>query len=126
MFRRRPLITAFIVAGFAWAGLALGAMAEERAMRRPGEAASLHEGPLDMVAFFRPGEGTALVVTATFAQRDAPEFRPMRVVMALAEGDDVAFAMPGFPEALYRFQRDGGTVSVSVREVAPRQAVAGL
>jgi hypothetical protein len=27
MFRRRPLITAFIFAGFAWAGLALGAMA---------------------------------------------------------------------------------------------------
>lgn len=126
MFRRRPLITAFIVAGFAWAGLALGAMAEEAAMTRPVEAASLHEGPLDMVAYFRPGEESAVVVTATFVERGAPAYRPMRTVMALADGDDVSFAMPGFQEALYRFRRDGGTVTVSVREVAARQAVAGL
>lgn len=126
MFRRRPILTAFIVAGVAWAGLALGALAEEGAMHRPIEAASLHEGPLDMVAYFQPGEGDALVVTAAFAERDAAEHRPMRVVMALADGDDVSFAMPGFQEALYRFHRAGGAVMVSVRQVPPRQTDAGL
>ena len=125
MLRRSPLITAFILAGLAWAGLALGAMAEERAMHRPVEAASLHDGPLDMVAYYQPEVGS-IVVVATFAERDAPAHRPMRTVMALADGDDVSFAMPGFQQALYRFRREGATVTVSVREVATRQAVAGL
>jgi hypothetical protein len=127
MFRRRPILTAFVIAGLAWAGVAYGAMAEESAMHRAIEAASLHEGPLDMVAYFQPGESGAFVVTATFLAREAPEAQPMRVVMALADGDDVAFAMPGFQEALYRFRRDAGTVTVSVREARPLTgAVAGL
>jgi hypothetical protein len=126
MFRRRPLLTAFVVAGLAWAGLAYGAMAEESAMHRAIEAASLHQGPLDMVAYFQPGETGAVVVTATFVERDAPEARPMRVVMAMADGDDLAFAMPGFREALYRFRRDEGTVTVSVREVQPLRTATGL
>ena len=126
MFRRRPLLTAFVVAGLAWAGLAYGAMAEESAMHRAIQAASLHQGPLDMVAYFQPGETDAVVVTATFVERDAPEAQPMRVVMAMADGDDLAFAMPGFREALYRFHRDAGIVTVSVREVQPLHATAGL
>jgi hypothetical protein len=35
----------------------------------------------------------------------------MRVVMPLAEGDEVAFAMPGHLEALYRFLRRGPAFS---------------
>jgi hypothetical protein len=127
MFRRRPILTAFVVAGLAWAGLAWGANAEESAMRRAIEAASLRQGPLDMVAYFRPGEGGTLVVTATFLERDAGAARPMRVVMAMGDGDDVAFAMPGFQQALYRFRREAGTVTVSVREVQiSGRRVAGL
>ena len=83
MFRRRPVLTAYLIAAIAWAGLAVQAMAEESTMRRPIEAATLHEGPLDMVAYFQPGPDGTLVVTATFAARgDLAE--PMRVVLALA------------------------------------------
>ena len=46
----------------------------------------------------------------------------MRIVMGLADGDQVVFAMPGYQEALYRFTRFGETVTVSVLPVerAPR------
>ena len=43
----------------------------------------------------------------------------MRIVMALGDGHDVAFAMPGYPQALYRFARAGEAVTVSVRETRP-------
>ena len=75
--------------------------AEEATLGRPIDAASLHDGPLDLVAYY-VAAGDALEVTATFAAReDAGE--PMRVVMALGDGEDVTFAMPGYPQALYRF-----------------------
>jgi hypothetical protein len=92
-------------------------LAEETTVHRAIEAASLHEGPLDMVAYYVPVAGGALEVVATFAPREAPAARPMRIVMALGDGDDVAFAMPGYPEALYRFARAGDAVTVSVRQV---------
>ena len=85
-------------------------------MGRPIEAATLHEGPLDMVAYFQPGAEGKLVVTATFAAHGA-EGEPMRVILALADGDDVAFAMPGFLEAVYRFAR-AGDVMVNGRRVS--------
>ena len=100
MLLRRPILTAFAVACLAWAGLACGAFAEESVMHRPIEAASLHQGPLDMVAYFQSGDADALVVTSTFLERDAAAAPPMRIVMALADGDDVAFAMPGFQRSL--------------------------
>jgi hypothetical protein len=98
--------------------------AEETTVTRAIEAASLHEGPLDMVAYYRPVDGGSLEVTATFAPHDPSAFEPMRIVMALGDGDDVAFAMPGYIEALYRFRRDGTAVTVSVREVpTPRPSL---
>ena len=97
--------------------LAGPALAEQTTVHRAIEAASLHEGPLDMVAYYVPAAGGALEVVATFAPREAPAARPMRIVMALGDGDDVAFAMPGYPEALYRFARAGEAVTVSVRQV---------
>ena len=41
--------------------------------------------------------------------------------MALGDGDDVSFAMPGYPEALYRFARAGlaGDACRSARPGAP-------
>jgi hypothetical protein len=111
-------------AAAAAAALCAGAAsADTMTMRRPIEAASLHDGPLDMVAYYLPVEGGALEVTATFAENEPqPEPEPappMRIVMALAEGDDVAFAMPGYPQALYRFTRSGAAVTASVRMVDP-------
>ena len=94
-------------------------MAEEMTMTRAIEAASLHEGPLDMVAYYVAGPDGGLEVKALFAPRDQYAAEPMRIVMVLGDGDDVAFAMPGFPQALYRFARAGEAVKVSVRQVHP-------
>jgi hypothetical protein len=101
------------------------AFAGETTMTRAIEAASLHEGSLDMVAYYVPAAGGALEVTATFAPVDGQAAAdPMRVVMALVDGDDVAFAMPGHPSSLYRFVRTGDAVTVSVRQVRPVENVA--
>jgi hypothetical protein len=106
-----------IAAAAAVAALAGPALAEEMTMSRAIEAASLHEGPLDMVAYYEPARDGALEVTATFAPREA-EAASMRVVMALRNGDDVAFGLPGYPQVLYRFVRTGQDVTVSA-EVRP-------
>jgi hypothetical protein len=104
--------------------LAAPAVAEEATMTRAVEAVSLHGGPLDMVAYYRPVADGALEVTATFAAHDPGAFDPARIVMALGDGDDVAFAMPGYPEALYRFARAGAAVTISVRAVStPRPSL---
>ena len=95
------------------------ASAEEARMTRPIEAGSLHEGPLDMVAYWIP-RGDAYELVATFAPKAGGA--PLRVVMALAEGDRTAFALPGHPGALYGFARRGGVVEASVR--APRAPAA--
>jgi hypothetical protein len=110
MTRNRTVASALLAAA-----LALPAAADEMAVDRPIQAASLHDGPLDMVAYYLPKAG-GLEVTATFISR-AEGALPMRVVMLLADGDEVAFAMPGHLEALYRFARSGPAVSVSVRTV---------
>jgi hypothetical protein len=118
-----------VAAATAAALIAVPVAAEQMTIGRAIEAASLHEGPLDMVAFYEPTPGGALKVTAAFAPRivQVMSAAPMRVVLALGDGDDVAFAMPGYPEALYRFDRSGDVVTVSVRRVEPAATVtAGL
>ena len=97
--------------------IASPALADQMTMDRAVQAASLHDGPLDMVAYYQPAADGALEVTATFAPRAVRMMSaaPMRIVVVLAEGDDVAFAMPGYPEARYRFVRSGESVTVSVR-----------
>ena len=91
--------------------LATPALAEDVTVERPVEAGSLHAGRLDMVAYYVPVEGDRLEVTATFAPKGGGD--PLRVVMALADGDKVAFSMPGYQDSLYAFSRSGGTVTVS-------------
>jgi hypothetical protein len=123
---REAPIRVGLAAMLAVAALAPPATAEEATVRRPIEAAILHEGTLDMVAYYLPvGEGK-LEVTATFVPRAGRlSALPMRTVMVLAEGDDVSFAMPGHPLALYRFMRDGEAVTASVRQVGPVAGDAG-
>src|SRR4051794_36286406 len=67
-------------------------LAEEVTIASPIAAGSLHEGPLDMVAYYIPAVDGVLEVTATFAAHDGIA-RPMRIVMAMHDGDVVAFAM---------------------------------
>jgi hypothetical protein len=104
------------------ATLALPLAAGQVELTRSIEAGSLHEGPLDMVVYWVEAADDHMEVTATFMPRAySPTSTPMRVVMAMADGDNVAFSMPGFSQALYRFTRSGGRVVVSVRP-APAEA----
>jgi hypothetical protein len=120
MLRVAPALIAALIAG--------PALAEQMTMTRAIQAASLHEGPLDMVAYYEPAPGGVLEVIATFAPRVTTIMAaaPMRIVMGLGDGDDVAFAMPGYPQAMYRFARAGAAVTVSVRPVAAEARVAGF
>ena len=95
------------------------ASAEEATIGRPIEAGSLHEGYLDMVVYYVPVDGNLLEVTATFAPKTGGD--PMRVVMGLADGDSLAFSMPGHRDSLYAFSRTGEEVTVSSgTDVHPR------
>ena len=91
--------------------VATPALAEEVTVGRAIEGAGLHQGRLDMAVYFVPVDGDLLEVTATFAPKGGGDAH--RVVMALADDDSVAFAMPGYPDALYAFLRTGETVTVS-------------
>ncbi|MFC3326895.1 hypothetical protein [Mesorhizobium cantuariense] len=91
--------------------LATPALAEEATIGRPIEGGSLHEGHLDMVAYYVPVDGDLLEVTATFAPKAGGD--PLRVVMGLANSDSVAFSIPGHPGSLYAFSRSGKEVTVS-------------
>ncbi len=87
------------------------AFAEEVTIGSPIEGGSLHEGSLDMVVYYVPVDGHLLEVTATFAPKNGGD--PQRVVMGLADGDSVAFSMPGHRDSLYAFSRSGEEVTVS-------------
>ncbi|MDX8481561.1 hypothetical protein RFN28_24310 [Mesorhizobium sp. VK24D] len=104
---RRTLVPSLLVALF----MATPVLAEEATIGRPVQAGSLHEGRLDMVAYYVPVDGDLLEVTATFAPKDGGD--PQRVVMGLADRDSVAFSMPGYRDSLYAFSRSGEKVTVS-------------
>ena len=91
--------------------LATPAFAEDAIVGRPIEGGSLHAGRLDMVVYYVPVDGDRLEVTATFAPKGGGD--PLRVVMGLADGDSVAFSMPGYQDSLYAFSRSGEKVTVS-------------
>lgn len=97
------------------------APAEEAVMLEPIQAASLHQGPLDMVAFWQHLDDGGFELTATFRARE-PEAQPMRVVMKLEEGDSVRFAMPGYASALYTFERTDARVTAAVELLSRRVA----
>ena len=85
-------------------------------MSRPIQAASLHAGPLGMVSYWVPLEEGGYELSAALRER-SPEAQPMRIVVKLVDGDDIAFAMPGYQGSLYGFERHEGIVKTSVRLV---------
>ncbi|RUU13426.1 hypothetical protein EOD23_04530 [Mesorhizobium sp. USDA-HM6] len=101
--------------------LATPAFAEEATVERPIQGGLLHEGSLDMVVYYVPADGGLLEVTATLAPKRGGD--PMRVVMALADRDSVAFSMPGYLDSLYAFSRSGEKVTVSTETAAHLQKV---
>jgi hypothetical protein len=117
----KKIVAAASAASLFCAIFAAQASAEQGVMSRPIQAASLHEGQLDMVSYWVPLADGAFEVTATFIARD-PGTEPMRIMMALADGEGTTFAMPGHRSALYSFARRQDVVEVSV-EVRPNEMV---
>jgi hypothetical protein len=127
----RPLMLTALLLGAA----AMPALAEEAEIRQPveaarlheGEAASLHEGALDMVAYYTELDSGAYEgayeVVATFAEKSGES--PARVRLAMQEGDALQFSMPGDRGTLYGFARDNGTLSITA-EPAPIAAAEAL
>ena len=103
--------------------LAAQASAEEAVMSHPIQAGSLHEGPLDVVSYWVPLDDGSFEVTGTFLSRETGA-EPMRVVMALKDGDRTSFAMPGYMSALYSFERMQDVVRSSV-EILPVRSAEG-
>ena len=93
------------------------ARAEEVTISHALAAGSLHEGALDMVAYWLDGPDGALELTATFRDRETDD-EPMRIVMPLQDGDALSFGMPGYEASLYSFARSGQEITISV-EVMP-------
>ena len=56
---------------------------------------------------YTAGDVGKLAVVAEFAVND----RRIRLELHMANGDHVAFALPGYPGTVYSFQRDGQTVT---------------
>lgn len=102
----------------------LPAVAGEVVMDRALEAGSLHDGAVDLVAYYLPAADGALEVTATYAAADGGE--PARLVMALADGDAIQFALPGHRETVYSFARTGERVTVTAAPVATGKIEARL
>ncbi len=91
--------------------------AEEVTISKPMAAGSLHEGPLDMVAYWMDSPEGSLELTATFRDR-ATDDEPMRIVMPMQDGDALSFGMPGYEASLYNFARSGQAITIGV-EIEP-------
>ena len=122
LFHKSMLIGLSMAAVLA-AAAAAPAQAEEVVISHPLTAGSLHEGPLDMVAYWTEVPGGALEVTATF--RDpATSDEPMRIVMPMQDGDALAFGMPGYEGSLYGFARSERDITISVEATSDEIALA--
>ncbi len=110
------MIKAIATAAVLGTALIAPAHAEEVTISKPVAAGSLHEGPLDMVAYWLEGPKGALELTATFRDRETDD-EPMRIVMPMKDGDALSFGMPGYRGTLYSFARSGREISISVETV---------
>jgi hypothetical protein len=107
----KTLLSTVIAASFV-----LPAFAGEARMSRPIEAGSLAEDGVSLVAYYVPLADDAYEVTATWLGADDAEAH--RLVMRLAEGEDVTFALPGHPGLLYTFAREFDAVRISTEPAA--------
>jgi ABC-type glycerol-3-phosphate transport system substrate-binding protein len=104
-------ITAFAATLFASAISAPVAADETVTLDAPLAGASLSSEEIAMSVYFTEAEGGAFEVVATYL--DAAQDQPRRIVMALSDGDNLQFGLPGHKGTLYRFARNGDAVSVS-------------
>ena len=78
----------------------------------PLAGATLEAGRVDMSVYYTASTDKAFEVVATYVSDTAPA-KPLQLTMALADGDNVHFGLPGHPETLFSFARHGNAVTVS-------------
>jgi phage tail sheath gpL-like len=78
----------------------------------PMAGATLDAGTVDMSVYYTATADKTFEVVATYVSDAAPE-KPLQLSMALADGDNVHFGLPGHPETLFSFARHGNAVTVS-------------
>lgn len=87
-------------------------LADSVTLTAPGHGATLQGETVDLSVRFTDGSDGAYEVVAVYVSTAAPD-QPQHLIMALREGDDVTFALPGHAEVLYNFERVGGIVTVT-------------
>jgi|GEM_PF-1172863 len=80
----------------------------------PYEAASLHDGDVDMVVYYVDHPDHFEVVATYVSKTDLTS--PSRMRMGLMDGDATNFALPGLTHLSYEFARDGDVVTVTATE----------
>jgi hypothetical protein len=94
--------------------VALPALADEVRISAPVAAGSLHTDDLALVAYYVPLDDGRVEVTATWlgANSLGDDAEARRLVMPLADGEKVAYSLPGHMDTLFTFARDRDAVTV--------------
>lgn len=93
-----------------FAALTGAAQADTIELNSPLQAASLHDGAVDMVVYFLERDDTFEVV-ATYAGKADPT-DTQRINMAMADGDSTRFGLPEHRGLTYSFERNGEVLQV--------------
>ena len=87
------------------------AAADELSLTSPEAGGVIHTDAAEMSVYWTP-EGDMMEVVAAYIPRDGGEVvRDLR--MQLNDGDTVTFGLPGIEDAVYRFARKAGTLTVT-------------
>ncbi|MEV8467670.1 hypothetical protein AB0T83_12865 [Fluviibacterium sp. DFM31] len=99
------------IAGLALACcVALPAAAESIRLEKAAQAASIHQGGVDLVAYYID-MNAHLDVVATFVDGTDDDL-PARLRLGLRDGDVVTFTVPNRPDVAFRITRTGALVEV--------------
>ena len=109
--------TAFAAALFASAISAPAASTNSVTLEAPLAGATLSSKEIAMSVYFTETKSGAFEVVATYL--GATEDQARRIVMALSDGDNLQFGLPGHKGKLYQFVRNGDAVTVSEANPAP-------
>lgn len=91
------------------------AHAAELSLPTPLAAKTLHEGGVDMTLYWQKNGDLAEVTTFYVASNRT--FEPKRVVLALADGEAVSFALPDARQVFCQFSRTGDVIDVSATRI---------
>lgn len=107
----KPHIFAATAIAFISLGASAAISADSIRLETPLAGASLRAGDTDMAVYY-VDRGDHFEVVATYALHNGP-YDPARLRMGLSDGDSVSFGLPGQTGYLYRFARDGSSVTVA-------------